>query len=273
MSDSGSESVFELPHAWLRHRRPRRGSAGVPAFTPDSRARQVIGDMLSDQRVTVPWALDRPATEAPIRAAGHAWEAGDAGAPPAGAGAVAAITEFYRRGNDDDISLFADLWISERGLPFAALAAVEMTSMLVVDDSLPPHQRHYPSRNVGVRHLRPGESRPGYFADLPLQVLLRVREALAAAPEAEFQQVVTSLEEYRAGSAYARAACSVLVPQADRVDEDVAAAVADGDGSRAGMLFYAACTGAQAATLAALAETWMLLRRPSALVPPTATPT
>ncbi|WP_433796018.1 DUF4132 domain-containing protein [Actinoplanes sp. CA-252034] len=266
MGDSGYESVFELPRAWLRHRRPRRGSTGVPAFTPDPRARELIARLLADQPATVPWVLDRPATEAPLRAAGQAWQAGDAGAPPAGAGAVAAITEFYRRGNDDDIGLFADLWISERGLPFAAPAAVELASMLVVDDTLPANQRHLPSRDVGVRYLRPGETRPGYFADLPLLVLLRVRDALVAAPETEFQQVVASLEAYRTRSAYARVACSVLVPRADRVEEEVAAVVADADGPRAAMLFYAACTGEQAATLAKVADAWMLLRRPSALV-------
>jgi hypothetical protein len=261
-----SEDAFELPRAWLRHLRPRRGSAGATAFVPSAAARELIHRMLADEPATVPWVLDQPTTEAPLRAAGLSWAAGDTDAPPAGAAVVAAITEFYRRGNSDDISLFADLWISERGLPFAALAAVEMASMLAVDDSLPPRQRHYPSRNVGVRYLRAGEPRPGYFADMPLQVLLRVRDALAVAPEAEFEQVVASLGAYRTGLPHARAACSVLVPQADRVEEDVAAAVADADGPRAGMLFYAACTGAQAATLGAFADSWMLLRRRSALV-------
>jgi hypothetical protein len=261
-----SEDVFEMPRGWLRHRRPRRDSVDVAAFVPEPKARDLIHGMLADQPATVPWVLDQPTTEAPLRAAGLSWEAGDADAPPAGAAAVAAITEFYRRGNGDDISMFADLWITERGLPFAALAAVEMASMLAVDDSLPRPQRHYPSRNVGVRYLRAGETRPGYFADLPAQVLLRVRDALAAAPEAEFQQVVTALEAFRTRLPYARAACSVLVPRADRVEADVADAMADADGPRAGMLFYAACTGAQAAALGALADAWMLLRRRSALV-------
>ncbi|MFC4070058.1 DUF4132 domain-containing protein [Actinoplanes subglobosus] len=258
--------IFTLPPAWLKHRRPRRGSADVPAFTPDPEARAIVDAMLAEERATVPWVLQQPTTEAQLRPAGLAWEARDAGAPPEGAGAVAAITEFYRRGKDDDISLFADLWITERGLVFAARAVVEMASLLAVDDTLPAQQWQYPSRNVGVRYLRPGEVRPGYFADMPLQVLLRVREAVAAAPETEFQQVVAALEGYREGLPYARAACAVLIPETGRVEEAIAAAVADGDGPRAGMLFYAACTGAQAATLAVHADTWMLLRRQTALV-------
>ncbi|BEL06906.1 hypothetical protein Q0Z83_050970 [Actinoplanes sichuanensis] len=255
-----------MPRAWLRHRRPRRESAGVPAFVPVPQAHGRIDRMRAGEPGSVPEVLDRAATDASLRAAGLAWEAGDPEASPAGAAASAAIIEFHRRGNGDDVSLFADLWITERGLPFAAAAAVEMAAMVVIDDSLPTRQRYQRTRDAGVRYLRAGEARPEYFADTPLQVLLRVRQALAVAPEAEFQQVVTSLEGHRAGSAHARAACSVLVPQADRVEEDVAAVVADADGVRAAMLFYAACTGAQAARLVEVAGAWMLLRHQTALV-------
>ncbi|GAA4934828.1 DUF4132 domain-containing protein [Actinoplanes utahensis] len=261
-----SEDSFVMPEGWLKHRCPRRGSAGVLPFEPDPEARAVIKGMVVEQAGGIRGVLDAISTDEGIAAAASSWRAGAREAPPVGAAAIAVIKAVCSRDGYDQVDRFADLWIGERGLVFAVIAAVEMASLTVVDDTVPPRQRYYSTTHRGVRHLRDGEQRDSWSGDPALQVLLRVRAAVAAAPEEQFEQVVAALEPFRAGLPYTRVACSVLVPRADWVEQDVADAVADSDSQRAGMLLYAAGTAEQAGTLAALADTWSALRRQSSMV-------
>ncbi|SDS36315.1 DUF4132 domain-containing protein [Actinoplanes derwentensis] len=193
MEDTGNltspEDTFVLPEAWRKHLHPRRGGAGVRPFVADPKARARVEQMLAA----------RPATVDVVT--------------PAAAAVVAASAA---RGRDDRVAL-ADVWITDHGLRFAALAAVETASLQII-------------------------------AGLPL--LLRVRAALASAPEEEFEQVVAALTPYRAGSAFARAACSVLTVHPDWLAEDVADALSTGDSTRTDMLLYAVDTPAQADQLA-----------------------
>ncbi|GAA0450563.1 hypothetical protein Aca07nite_54740 [Actinoplanes capillaceus] len=133
-------------------------------------------------------------------------------AAPACAAVNAATTE---PGRAADTAL-ADEWINKHGLRFAALAAV-MTM---------------------VRSWR------------GLPVLLRVRAALVSAPEKEFEEVVAMLEAYRCAEPEVRAACSVLVPRPEWVEQDVADAYAAQDSGRSALLLYAAGTPRQAVLLA-----------------------
>ena len=263
---SADEDTFVMPDSWLRHRAPRRGSVRVSPFVPDPDARAVARAMAVNQSGGINGVLDGISTDEQVAAAARSWRAGAHAAPPVGAAAIAVIKAVLSQGGYDGVDRFADLWISERGLTFAALAAVEMASLTVADDTVPPRQRFYSTLHRGVRHLRAGEQRDGWSGDPSLQVLLRMRAALAAASEEEYREVVATLQPFRAGLPYTRVACSVLVPRADWVEQDMADLAADRDTYRAGPLLYAVGTAEQATTIASLADPWSVLRHQSSLV-------
>nr|GID81377.1 hypothetical protein Ade03nite_03010 [Actinoplanes derwentensis] len=255
-----------VPPVWLKQRTPRRGSVGVKPFVPDPEARALVQRLLAGTDPgEVTGMLDAGTTEEAVRVAALAWRHDSRDAPPLGAAAIAMLLASGQMAHSEDMVRFADLWISERDLAFAAVAAVELMSLVVLDDTAPPHHRYWASATRGVRHLKPGESSPPGRSDAPFRILLRVRAALAAAPEEEFEQVQAALEPFRSGLPETRVACSVLVPRADWVEPDVAAAVAGADAVRAGMLIYAAGTGEQAEALAGLTNHWSLLRRHGAV--------
>ncbi|MFC4070059.1 DUF4132 domain-containing protein [Actinoplanes subglobosus] len=247
----GAEDMLVLPDNWLGFVHPRRGGGVVRPFSPDPEARALSERMPTERRGGPAGVLGAATTPEAIRAAA-------AGSSVLGAAAVAAIRAEARSHGWDDRARLADVWIAEQGLPFAAEAAVEMTSLVIIDDDIPPSRWHwrYSSPDAGIRHLRPGETQERRWAGLP--VLLRVREAIAAAPEEEFERVVAALAPYRGGHAYARAACSVLLSRPDWLDDDVAATVADRDGCRARMLLHAVRTAQQAHALALVADPWHL---------------
>ncbi|HWS37024.1 MAG TPA: WGR domain-containing protein, partial [Actinoplanes sp.] len=266
-TSAGDEDMLVVPAAWLRQRTPRRGSAGVKPFVPDPEARALTKQMLVNQDAGgMKVLLENPTTEDPVRTAALAWRHGSRDAPPLGAAAVAALKGRGQNGHSEDMTKFADVWIGERGLTFAAVAAVELMSLVVRDDFAPSTHSWWTVKTCGVRYLRVGETAPSGAADIPFQILLRVRTALAAASEEEFQQVAAALEPFRAGLPRTRVACSVLVPRADWVEADVAAAVADADPGRAGMLIHAAGTAEQAEALARHTDHWGLLRRQGAVL-------
>jgi hypothetical protein len=237
-----SEETFVLPATWVRHLHPRRGGAPGEPFVIDPDARAKTGRIPLEQPGGVFGVLHAAATDDALRVAAGRWLAGEPDAPPAGAAAVAAIELAARTSGPAHIKSFADMWIHERGLGFAVLAAAELSSLVW---------------SGGIRRLGAGEKRAGRWSEL--LVLLRVRAALAVAPQDEYEKAVGPLEACRAGDAYARAGCSVLVPRQDWVEADVADAVADADGCRALLLLHAARTAEQAAALARLPDPWHLL--------------
>ena len=116
------EDSFVFPAAWQRHRYARRGSAGLAAFAGDPAARRTVDSLLLHMPGRIGKILDAPTTDAAVAAAGMAWREGKPDAPPAGAAAAAAAAVTGRR--RDEMVAFADVWIAERGLRFAAEAAV-----------------------------------------------------------------------------------------------------------------------------------------------------
>jgi hypothetical protein len=237
-----AEDTFVMPVAWVRHLHPRRGGAPGEPFVLDPEARAKTDRILLPQPGGLFGVLHSTGTDDALRVAAGRWLAGERDAPPAGAAAVAAIKLAAGTSGPAHITSFADMWISERGLGFAVLAAAELSSLVW---------------SGGVRRLRAGEKRAGRWPEL--LVLLRVRAALAAATQDEYDQAVGPLEACRAGDVYARAGCSVLDPRHDWVEADVADAVADADGCRALLLLHAARTAGQSAALARLPDPWHLL--------------
>jgi predicted DNA-binding WGR domain protein len=249
---SADEDTFVFPAAWHRYRYVRRGSSEAGRFTLNAKARKVADDLLSRRPGGVTNCLQAPATDPAITRAAEAWRAGDPQSPAVGAAAVAKATTLGNWDVADKLAAFADLWIAERGLRFAAEAAVEMVR-LKFDDGLPPGAYQSNRQRFGLRFIRPGENHHGRQPDPVVLIPLRVRAALADASDAEHAEVIEALTAYRSAGAYARAATSVLVPgRSDWVAEDIDAALADDDAWRGLLLLTAAGTGAQVTALAQL---------------------
>jgi hypothetical protein len=243
------EDVLVMPEDWLDRVHPRRGGAGVRPFTPDPQARGLVDQMLAAAGDSVDRILAAASTAPAVRAAAAEFLAG--AAVPAGAAAVAVIAT-DRRG---DMPAFTDMWIAEHGLRFTALALLEATSLLIIDDAFPYDRRHR-SADPGIRYLQAGD--PGDGSPATLASLLRLRAALAAAPQEEFEQVSSAVAAFRPGTPLTRAACSVLIPRPAWVAEDVADALAADDSARILMLLYAAGTPEQAEALSRAADLYDL---------------
>jgi hypothetical protein len=251
---------MESPY-WHRHRHPRRGSTGLSPFALDPKARATVWAEMGGRPGLITKRLAAPTTAAATATGARGWLDGSSAATPLGAAAVAAVTASGRGWNTaDKLVAFADLWISEHGLRFAAEAAVTLFALTVIDDN-PPSQQFPPVQDdPGVRLLRSGENRQGWRLDTPAIILLRVRRALAAASDGEHHEVVQALLPFRGLQAYARAATSILVPsRSDWVEQDVLAAVADGDSYRATTLIAAAGTAAQLDMLVPVADSWPII--------------
>ncbi|SFF91333.1 WGR domain-containing protein, predicted DNA-binding domain in MolR [Actinoplanes philippinensis] len=254
-ASGAAEDVFVFPSAWLRHRSPRRGGDRVGSFAPGPKARGVVEAKVADARGHVDAILDAPTTAESTAHAARQWLSGSPEASPLGAAAVAAAAYSYRWAGDEWANPFADVWIAERGLVFAAEAAVTFMALTVIDDNNPPAAGNWSNGTPGVRHLRPGETRQGWYADPAIQALLRVRQALAAAPEDDYAAVLTVLSGYREAILFARAAVSVLAPERrDWFEQDRAEAVRLSDAYLSALLLTAAATPADVRELFPVAD-------------------
>ena len=151
---------------------------------------------------------------------------------------AAAVLARVRRRVAGRMTGFADAWLAERGVRFAAEAAVELFG-------------------AGTGHE---------WAEQPMWILLRVREALAAAPAGVYAETVVALAAYRGRSRPFRVATSVLAPtQRAWVDEDVATVVSADDDYLAVPLLAAAGAPEHAVGLPSLVRPFRLQRDPRLL--------
>ncbi|GAB3275212.1 DUF4132 domain-containing protein [Kineosporia babensis] len=205
---------FEFSAGWQRQLSSRRGSLGVGPFTPVAQPRHMVQSALGQDLEDLRPALGR--SQAPeLGEAGLAWLDDRADATPLGA-AVVATALLDRHGVDVRKVPFADLWIAERGLAFAAHAVVEL--MALAGDGRDA-AKIYP--------MRPGQDRNHWWQGFHLAYLFRVRAALAAAEPEEYAGVVSELAKHRHRHEYHRLATTLLAPgEPDWVEECVAATVA-----------------------------------------------
>ncbi|MBW6439509.1 DUF4132 domain-containing protein [Actinoplanes hulinensis] len=264
---------FDLPEPWSSQLHPRRGGAGVRPVVPDPRAREVVDGQMRELPVFIPGVLASVFTEPALAAAGRAWLDRDPAAPAEGAAVVALAGIHLDSDEHERHPWFADLWLSERGLLFAAEAVVAMFSMFVVDegDAHPLRKIHRDgTETMGVRRRRVGEGGTwALFSDPHMLMLLRIRAALAAASAAVHAETVSALAPLRALGPHARCATSVLVPsrsewvaadwaealaEPDRYDDRIRFLRDKSDFYRASLLLNAIGTPDQAATALALPE-------------------
>ncbi|MEV6301823.1 DUF4132 domain-containing protein [Actinoplanes sp. NPDC051861] len=242
---------FVLPEPWSSQLHPRRGGAGARPVTPDPRAREVVDGLLRAIPGFVPGVIFSEFTDPAVREAAIAWWGRDPAAPPAGAAAVALAAQLMDWQTTVNHPWSADLWLAERGVLFAAEAAVELFSLaLVAEGNRELHRaiRRDGTETVGVRHRRLGETRGmAPFFDPALLVLLRVRAALATVTDDVHADVVAALATYRDAGVYQRCATSLLAPsERDWVAHDWTEALTEPDSGRASRLLAAIGTPEQA---------------------------
>ncbi|MBO3739546.1 DUF4132 domain-containing protein [Actinoplanes flavus] len=243
-----SEDAFVFPSSWYRYRSARRGSAGVTRFVPSPKARAAVDGDTARSQDRIRQFLSSPSTPDPIKIETRAWLDGSPEATPLGAAGVPAINQLSRWDSTDWAHLYADVWIAEHGLRFAAEAAINLMALTIKDAFVPRGAAN--TDKIGVCFKDPGDVSHTGVADAPMLILLRVRHALAGASEQEFAEVKAAVEPFRQKHAYARTATTVLFPD-ERAwfQEDAAAAVAAFDAYLAALLLTAASTPDDVATL------------------------
>ncbi|MFI0424106.1 WGR and DUF4132 domain-containing protein [Spongiactinospora sp. 9N601] len=203
------EDRFTMPPAWLRELHPRRGGTRVAAGRPDSAAPAKVAAALGRDRQVI---LDCLAlcSDPEIAAAGRAYLADGLAGTPLGAAVVAAVVATYQDAHDrTTLGAFAETWLAERGLAFAAVAVAELSSLKCWGD-----QPYYAGRETAmpVRRRAATDGSGSWFSWSRIALPARVRAAVAAASDADYAEAVAALEACRAEGPHQRVAASFLAP-------------------------------------------------------------
>lgn len=169
-----------MPKVWKRHLHPRRG--GVPgakiklATSPEK-------ELHARHASEMEKGLAHPYTDAELASAGRAHLAGDVS--PLGAAVVSAFprSEYY---SGDMAAEFVDAWVTSYGLRFAVAAFAWRCTF------------DLPGQGAVVKGLRAYQDDRAHFDEMRLgDAAKRLRALVAAADDAEYQEVVGLLAERR----------------------------------------------------------------------------
>ncbi|MFC5834563.1 WGR domain-containing protein, partial [Nonomuraea insulae] len=213
IDSAADEDRLTMPAAWLRVLHPRRGGAKVTVRRPAAAAPKELAARLEEHRKRIVESLAR-CQDPELASAGASYLAGEPTATPLGAAVVAEVVAAYLSWDDRKwLPLFAEGWMVERGLAFAAVAMAELASLdFDADEQTRP-----------VRRLASGQSPRHWFGWNQMEPVTRVRAVLATAPDAEYAEVVAALAVSRAGGLHHRVVASYLAPtEADWVTADCA---------------------------------------------------
>ncbi|MGW6559740.1 WGR and DUF4132 domain-containing protein [Streptomyces hydrogenans] len=190
------ESTFVLPEAWKRNLRPRRGGTPVPVPRPDAGAPARLAEWRARFAAEVDRSLDADRSDADLVEAARAH---DAGSPdPVGAAVLTALLP-----PEAGRSVAADAWTLAHGLPFAAVAAVELLECRRIRG-----QGAGGGEACGIdRAVENTRSEGGASLD----ALDRVRALLAVTDDATYAAAVAALARHRT-TPRRRVAVSYLVP-------------------------------------------------------------
>ncbi|XVQ10524.1 hypothetical protein ACQP1W_49835 [Spirillospora sp. CA-255316] len=210
------EDSFVMPDAWRAHLPPRHGGMPGPPVEPDPDAAETVRRFTEEARDALRHLLDAESSHHDLVESARAHL--DGTPDPRGAGVIAAVVAAESVMLDDLFAAidrlgatwrFADAWIAEHGLAFAAAATAELGRVVVhgytYDERKPwRHLRSYrPSGETGV-----SEDRVRYCLKL---VARRMRAFLAAAGERDYREAVEALAHCRRDGAQ-RLIASYLAP-------------------------------------------------------------
>ncbi|MFC5748373.1 hypothetical protein [Actinomadura rugatobispora] len=209
------EDAFVMPDAWRAHLHPCRGGAPGPPVEPDPGAAEAVRGFTEEARDALHHLLDAEQSHRDLVESARAHL--DGAPDPRGAGVIAAVVA-AESGMIDDIFAsvdrlgatwkFADAWIAEHGLGFAAAATAEL-GRVIVDGYT--YRGRQPWRHL--RAYRPGEEEPPVdkVRHCLHLVAKRVRASLAAAGERDYREAVEALAHCRRDGAQ-RLIASYLAP-------------------------------------------------------------
>jgi predicted DNA-binding WGR domain protein len=205
------EETFALPGSWRRVLHPRHGGIPRPPAAVDKDAVREVAHWLRECAEFFREILPTSGSDAQL--VKEAQEHLDGHETPRGAALVAEVAVLKL---NVDRSRFADAWVAEHGLAFAAQALAELAEVTV--DWRPGRHHASPPR---LRFRSPGEPLGWRWMWQPAAE--RLRALLACAGERDYREVVAALAGHRAGTAQ-RLVVSYLVPtEKPWVDECCAA--------------------------------------------------
>ncbi|MFC9993895.1 DUF4132 domain-containing protein [Nocardia sp. NPDC127526] len=216
------EGAWEVPAAWHNVALPVRGFPPYRSFTPDQSAVELLDNLIAAERNSLHLALAAswPAASAE---AGAAALAAPTSATPLGVAVLAVVAECEGRhtGSIDYWYMAVDAWVAQRGVVFAAEAALIATTMT----------REYRGVPGGRGYdLTPWSVGRRFYHFYSLAALQRAREHLVAATDDHYRAAVARLGEIRTanGTLPVRIASSYLVPtEQSWVADDIDAPVLD----------------------------------------------
>ncbi|GAA2399021.1 hypothetical protein GCM10010191_02260 [Actinomadura vinacea] len=190
-----------MPEDWRAILHPRHGGTPGPPIELDPEAAAAARSLAEEAHDAIVFLLKAEKTPIDMIESTRAHLNGEA--DPQGAAVVAAVVAAETELMDDifaaidrarGLGLFADAWISEHGLTFAAAATAELSRVFVRGYE---YQKKHSWCHLSVR--RPGEEERGsgrieYCLDL---VSSRVRAFLAAAGERDYLEAVEALADRR----------------------------------------------------------------------------
>ncbi|MES9537961.1 DUF4132 domain-containing protein [Actinomadura sp. NPDC000600] len=215
-----NENSLVIPDDWRAAFHPRRGGTPGPPLELDGDAVSAVQRWTKETRDEIDHLLASPQSPGGLVESARAYLRGEAN--PQGAAVIAAclaaewpLREDYVY-DEEPFATFADAWIAEHGLVFAAAATVELSGVFVEGYGWRERER---GRHLRLRRL--DKQDPGYNRGLDCLQLAaaRVRAFLAAADESEYRRAVDALGERR-HDGMRRLAAAYLVPtQTAWVDE------------------------------------------------------
>ena len=224
-SDVSAEDICAIPEAMRRLLIPRRGRATSEPLTADPRAAFYLAAWLDEHSVVVDKILDNEQSAVEVVKHFRAAQGDLATATPLAAAVGAAVAISSDTPVYDNLASIIDVWITMRGLAFAAAAAVELFD---VKASGQPHN--------GARKSAWLSRKTGHYEDMGdaakyLDLAVRLRGHLASAVDEDYAQASETLARYRKtlaspatpGQTWARLLTSFLMPEhVDWVEEDFA---------------------------------------------------
>ncbi|GAA1555979.1 hypothetical protein GCM10009678_43770 [Actinomadura kijaniata] len=215
-----NEDLLVIPDDWRATLHPRRGGTPGPplALVPD--AVSTVRRWVEQTRDEIDYLLDHRSSRTELVESARAYLRGEAN--PQGAAVLAAVFAAEWRLRDDHeygkepFAVFADAWIAEHGLVFAAVAAVELSGVFV--DGYSWEGREH-GRHLRIRRLDKQDSGHNRGLDCLDRVAGRVRAFLAAADEPEYRRAVEALGERRHDGMRRLAAAYLAPTQTQWVDE------------------------------------------------------
>ncbi|KPC61090.1 hypothetical protein ADL29_26635 [Streptomyces chattanoogensis] len=236
---AADEDAFVVPEEWRERVHVRPGGIDGPPVEIDTRAAAVIRRRLTKVRDDLDGVLDHSSSNKEMAEAARAHLGGEP--DPLGAAVVAAVIWSMSGWDEEKCEGFTDAWAAQHGLLFAAVATAELSRVLVL------HRKKKPTFDGWVKVLEDDSSASG-FDDIE-GAARRTRELLAAAGEAEYQEVVAALADHRL-TQYQRVVVSYLVPtREDWGDELVATPLTARYARRSPLLVGALSSGEQLALL------------------------